>query len=80
MIENGFFPLPFDPCVLQNELGEIYIVWVDDIIVIAPNMARIKHMKEILSYAYEIRNLGELSDYLGLAITHDRKTHTMYIN
>lgn len=62
LIANGFLPLPSDPCVLCNERGEMYIVWVDDIIVITPDLARIEYMKAILSNAYEIRDLGELID------------------
>lgn len=58
----------------------MYIVQVDDNIVISPDMARIEHMKAILFDMYEIHDLGKLHDYLGLAITRDRENHTMYID
>lgn len=60
LLESDFHPLSSHPCVLRNKHGEMYIVWVDDIIVIAPNLDRIAYMKIILFDAYEIRDLGEL--------------------
>lgn len=53
---------------------------MDDIIVISPTIARVEEMKALLASAYEIRDLGELRDYLGIAIIRDRPTRTIYLN
>lgn len=57
-----------------------YIVWFNDIIILAPDLDYIAYMKAILFDAYEIRDLGELHDYLGLHITCNRVTCTMHID
>lgn len=76
---HGFTSLPSDPCVLQNAQGDLLVLWVDDIIIISETLQGIANIKRILSAEYEIHDLGELTDYLGLTISRARSTKTLYV-
>jgi hypothetical protein len=77
---HDFEPLPLDPCVLQNDAGELLVFWwVDDIAIISPILAGIQRIKDLLSNQFKVCDLGELCDYLGLNITRDRPIHHLYL-
>lgn len=48
--------------------GVIIIVYVDDILIISRDLHQIAEIKEKLSKAYKMKDLGEVSYYLGLQI------------
>ncbi|CAM6128070.1 unnamed protein product [Calypogeia fissa] len=65
---HGFLPLPSDPCVLRHNDGHFFVLWVDDIITISSTIEGIARMQKILQSRYEVRQMGELTEYLGLTI------------
>jgi hypothetical protein len=79
LIASGFFPLPSDPCVLMNAEGDILVLWVDDIAIVSPTLARINAIKPFLATKFEIRDLGELANYLGLNISRDRSKRQLFL-
>jgi hypothetical protein len=77
--EFGFFSLPSDPCVLRNSAGDLLVLWVDDIAIISSTLEGVQRIKDIISAKFEIRDLGELCDYLGLNILRDRANSRLYL-
>lgn len=77
---HGFLPLPSDPCVLHHTNGRMIILWVDDILAIAPTLSGVEATKVILEQNYQLRDMGDLSDYLGLQITRDRSRGLLFVN
>ncbi|CAM6098115.1 unnamed protein product [Calypogeia fissa] len=74
-----FLPLPFDPCVLRHTHGDVLILWVNDIITISSMLLGIDHMEGVLQSKYEVRQMGELTEYLGLSINRDRKQGLVFL-
>ena len=64
-----------DPCIytkLSVDETLIYIVWVDDILVIANSETVINYGKDILKNRFKMKDMGEISFFLG--IKFNRKT------
>jgi hypothetical protein len=62
-------------CVFQHTYTQaIIVIYVDDLILMALKTAIIDDFAEQLKSRFELRELGELSFYLGYRITRDR-TH-----
>lgn len=80
MAAHGFSPIPADPCVLINTNGDILVLWVDGIIAIASTTQAINRMQAILQSKYELREMGDLTEYLGLLIVRDRERGTLHIS
>jgi ribonuclease HI len=76
----GYHQLKADPCVLMHQDGAIIIIYVDDLILIHKDKARIASMKKELSSKYDLRDLGPISFYLGMKVTRDRKNRVMWID
>jgi hypothetical protein len=77
--QHGFYPLPSDPCILRNARGDILVLWVDDIAIISSTQAGVQEIKNIISSQFDIRDLGELAEYLGLDITRDKANRRLYL-
>lgn len=80
MAANGFFPLPSNPCVLQHLDGRMIILWVDDILVIAPTISAVEATRCILEERYQLRDMGDLVDYVGLQIMRDWSLGLLFVN
>ncbi|CAM6097308.1 unnamed protein product [Calypogeia fissa] len=80
LITNGFLVLPSDPCVLQGSAGQLLLVWVDDIVAIAPTLSLIQNMKDLLESKYQLRDMGDLEEYLGISVVRDRSSRTLYLH
>ena len=71
----GFTASAADPGLFihKGEMGLVFLlVYVDDILVIAPNTSIVNKIKSMIADVFEIRDLGDLSFYLGITITRDR--------
>jgi hypothetical protein len=53
------------------------IIWVDDLLVVAPDVARVAKVKEQLATLFDLRDLGEATYFLGMEITRDRAARTL---
>lgn len=79
LISQDFSPLPSDPCVFQNCSRDLLVIWVDDIVGVASSPSHIKNLDTLLSSRYAIRDLGPLTEYLGLSIHRDRPSRSLYL-
>ena len=65
-----------------NDTGEVTIVlvYVDDMSIFASTMAQVDAFKKDVSTEYKFADMGEITHYLGLHITRDRKNRTFAID
>jgi hypothetical protein len=56
------------------------MVYVDDILIAAKDMATVDEIKRRLQTSFEARDLGEAETYLGINITRDRGSRTLKID
>ena len=58
-----------DPCLFMKNTDDgrlMYVIWVDDIIVVADSKQMMIYGKEILKQQYKMKDLGEISKFLGI--------------
>ena len=76
LTEMSFRQSKADPCIffktMRNDIT-ILLVWMDDIIIISSSNELLKSLKSKLSSRFNMKNLGELSSFLGIdfVITDD---------
>lgn len=71
----GFRQLASDQCLFTTSEGEkvILAVYVDDIILAAKSLKKLNEIKLLISKKYEVKDLGELKNFLGVKVTQDEK-------
>ncbi|CAN0472465.1 unnamed protein product [Ascophyllum nodosum] len=81
LISKGFERSQADPCVFRRKhLGKvvvIIVVYVDDLLVLSETKQDEHQALEDLRSSFPIKDLGEVSYYLGYHITRDRKARTV---
>ena len=81
LIAKGFERSQADPCVFRRKhLGKvvvIIVVYVDDLLVLSETKQDEHQGLEDLRSSLPIKDVGEISYYLGCHITRDRKTRTV---
>lgn len=81
LTSRGYAPLVVDPCILRNATSSnLFIIWVDDIIPIAKSLSDIAKMQAMLESKYELRDLGELQEYLGISIVRNRQERSLFLS
>ena len=76
----GFIASEADPGLFsaQYKAGTVYIlVYVDDILVVAKNLADVQSVKDKLGEAFKITDLGEAKYFLGISLDRDRQARTL---
>lgn len=77
----GYDRLELDHFVfIHRSNGLIVAIYVDDLLVISPNSLEIEHLKEQLGEKFCMKDLGPVSWYLGMRITRDRKSRTIFVD
>ena len=72
-LEHGCKQSQYDPCIFMKHAATgklIYVVWVDDIIVIANSSKVLKYGKGILKERFKMKDLGLISKFLGIEFIH----------
>lgn len=68
----GFTPLNSDQCVYRK--GKLWILlYVDDVIIIGDKLDSIIGLKSQLSSKLEMKDMGELSNFLGISFRRERE-------
>lgn len=76
LLSLGFVRSQADPCVYfkRNDKSLIIIaVYVDDLLILANNRKEKSLLKSKLSQVFDMKDLGEARDLLGMCIVRDRK-------
>jgi hypothetical protein len=79
--EHGLQSLPADHSVFVNkERTLIVALYVDDLLLFAQTVKEIQPLKQALSAAFEMKDLGEAKFVLGISITRSRAARTLVID
>lgn len=64
-----------DPCLytkVQDSELVYLLIYVDDILIVAKSMKCIQGVKSMLAMEFDIQDLGEIKQYLGIDVTRDK--------
>src|SRR5205085_2041900 len=78
----GFKSLESDHCIYTTTdgyKGIIIATYVDDFLITGPKMSEIKRLKQKLNQAFDMKDLGEASHFLGVRIVRKRKERTLQL-
>ena len=79
----GFHPCMSDSGIYVNMSTPdcpVYLgVFVDDMIIVTPQVAAVEQFKGQLTKLFEIHDLGEVKDFLGASIIRDREERVLYM-
>jgi hypothetical protein len=70
LLQMGFTQSRFDPCVFYYRKC-IVLIYVDDTILLGPTKKEVEHIVRMLHSTFDIQDEGNMSDYLGVKITHN---------
>ena len=80
LISIGYQRIDADHSVFIHENGIIIAIYVDDLLLIGPDIPDIKNLKLQLSERFRMKDLGQIGWYLGMQITRNRANRTIWIN
>jgi hypothetical protein len=82
MIANGFKRSLYDSCVYIKFVdgSPIYLLYVDDILIVAKSNIDIANLKVQLSSEFEMKDLGTAKKILDIEITRDRKSGLLFLS
>ena len=69
----GYIASPYDSALFLHRTDKgtiLLLLYVDDMIITGDDLSGIQELKDFLSQQFEIKDLGHLSYFLGLEITH----------
>jgi len=73
-----------DPCVYEwnhSVHGRVFIlVYVDDLIVAGESLAGVKAVKSAVSGKFDVRDMAEVKDFIGIKVMRDRKASTITLS
>ncbi|SOV04579.1 uncharacterized protein UDID_17140 [Ustilago sp. UG-2017a] len=78
----GFFQVECAPCIYTKGQGKdmaIVVIYVDDTLVIAPQLETVLRVKKQIGQRWKMEDSGEVSHFLGIKISRNRVMRTMTI-
>ena len=78
--EIGFKRSQSDHCLFLRKSKEWVMIYVDDIVIVAPTRSQIDDIKREIKVRFKIKDLGPINHFLGLKIERDRGTRTLTIS
>ena len=77
----GYVQSNNDPCIYMSSDGEHSVigVYVDDFVIAAKDQKKINQVKTALSQKFDVKDLGELHDFLGVKVVQDHEKGTVWI-
>ncbi|KAL2237238.1 UNVERIFIED_CONTAM: Retrovirus-related Pol polyprotein from transposon TNT 1-94 [Sesamum indicum] len=82
MLEIGFSRCNADHCCYVKRFNEFFIIlllYVDDILIAGSNVKEINRLKDQLSTKFDMKDLGEARQILGMKITRDKGTGKLWL-
>jgi hypothetical protein len=78
--ELGFAPLASELCLFRRDDGVHILLYVDDMIIAAPTKQMVKDTAESIALRFKIKEIGEVTEFLGLEIKRDRPQRRIWIS
>lgn len=78
LIRENFKRSECDPCLYSkcNETERIYVlIYVDDLLIFGSNEDSVSHLKSVLKKEFKMKDLGLVSDFLGINVKQNLETH-----
>ena len=77
----GFLQAAGDPCLYMASEGEMFLIaiYVDDILLAGKSITRMNTVKQALSQKFQVKDMGELSYFLGVKVIHDHNAGSVWI-
>jgi transposase InsO family protein len=70
LVKIGFERSSADTCLYVNhQIGVIIAIWVDDLVIAGKDSRNIAKVKKQLAGAFKMKDLGELTHFLGMRVT-----------
>ena len=83
MLGHGFSRSKYDSCVYFRKLNDgsftYLLLYVDDMLIAAKNLAEIHQLKALLSGEFEMKDLGAAKKILGMEIRRDRGVGKLFL-
>lgn len=70
---------PRQPCLYSKGIGEFILVYVDDLMIVAPNLDDMKQIKSQIGGLINFKYLGEIHDYSVIEVMRNRERKTFYL-
>ena len=70
--QHGFEPMTSDMCLFKNDRLSVLLLYVDDVLVAASDLHKIREIEENLAFHYELKEFGEVQEFLGISIVRNR--------
>jgi hypothetical protein len=68
-------------CFFKNDrLSALIILYVDDLLVAAPDLQTIREIRHILTSYYELKEFGEVQEFLGIAVVRHREKKQIFLH
>jgi hypothetical protein len=83
LVDHGWQHCVSDPCICIFRTGHVFAMialYVDDILPAANDAAWLASFKAQLGARFKIKDLGDLSQFLGMYITRDRSARTISLD
>jgi hypothetical protein len=79
--ELGLKEVAGEPCLFTNDGGVLVFFYVDDIVLLCRSAAlpQLHKLRQALMQRYEMRDLGELSWFLGIRVIRDREKRKLWL-
>jgi Reverse transcriptase (RNA-dependent DNA polymerase) len=84
MMSHGYQRTKADPCIyfkrLANEKFLILLLYVDDILIAGQDAQMIDMLKKEMSKSFNMKDMGQARQILGMQIIRDRKTRRLWLS
>jgi hypothetical protein len=78
---RGLYPLKTDQSIYLNKTGDLILMaYVDDLIVLSPKNDKIKSLYNQLAQSIELKDLGNIDEFLGIKIQRNREKRTISLD
>lgn len=78
MKSHGYKKFILDHCAFIKKLGDddftILFLYIDDMLILGQDIAKIVNLKKNLSKFFSLKDLGPAKNILGMSIKRDRET------
>lgn len=83
MLADGYNKSKIEPCLYTKIVGNcrtMVTLYVDDFLIFSNDPQELKHLKEMLSSNFKIKDLGQVRECLGMSVKFDTKNNVVTLS